>query len=132
MKQALPVIRNVAFGLMIFFFLILFASLGPGFDTPCNLFGSLGLVVLLLTVAIAEPKIQKVFFIIAGVAGTAALITLNSFKMLSWLGHQPGGDGGGITVPMLIVVCPILFVIGAVGSTVCLIKGRRAQKGSMA
>lgn len=112
----------MAFFLMIVSFLSMLATLNPRFDIPCNAFGAFGVVVLLLTIAIGEPGIQKLFFILTGVAGTAALITLNAFKFLSWLGHQPGGDGGGITVPMLIVVCPILFLIGSVGSIVCLIK----------
>jgi hypothetical protein len=128
MKDMLPVIRNMAFFLMIVFFFSMWATLNPKFDIPCNLFGASGVVVLLLTIAVGEPRIQKVFFILAGVAGTAALITLNTFKFLSWIGHQPGGDGGGITVPMLIVVCPILFLIGSIGSIVCLI--RSAVKGA--
>jgi hypothetical protein len=128
MKNTLPVIRNMAFFLMIVSFLSMLTTLNPKFDIPCNVFGALGVVVLLLTIVIGEPGIQKLFFILTGVAGTAALITLNAFKLLSWLGHQPGGDGGGITVPMLIVVCPILFLIGAIGSIVYLIKAQIAEK----
>lgn len=75
MKKKLPAIRSAAWGMMVLPILLMFASLGPGFDTSCNLFGLLGLGVLLLTIAIAESRIRKAFFLFAGFAGTAAWIT---------------------------------------------------------
>ena len=123
-------IRNAAFAVQLAGFVAMFCMLGPWFDIPCALFGAAGVVVWLLTIQLGEPGIQKLFFILAGVAGTGSLTTLVVFNLLRWSGHTPGGDGGGITVGMLIVVCPILFLIGAVGSLVFLIKGRITEKKS--
>jgi hypothetical protein len=52
-------------------------------------------------------------------------LTCAGFSLLRWAGHTPGGDGGGPTVGLLLL-CPVVFLIGAVGAMVCLIKGRRA------
>ena len=120
--------RNAALIVQLAGFAAMFCMLGPWFDIPCALFGAAGLVVLLLTIKLGEPRIQKLFFILAGVAGTGSLITLVVFNLLRCSGHTPGGDGGGITVAMLIVVCPILFLIGAVGSTVCRVWGRKENQ----
>ncbi len=128
MKTTSPQIRNAAFYVQLAAFAAQFCLLGPLFDVPCTIFGLAGLIVLVLTLKLAEPTIQKVFFLLAGGAGTAALLTLAGFALLSWSGHTPGGDGGGITVGMLIVVCPALFLIGAVGGMVCRIKGRTSEK----
>jgi hypothetical protein len=127
MKETLPAIRGVVFGLTILLFLAMFASMGPRFFPACALFGAAGLVILVLTFMISEPKIQKLFFFLAGGAGTAALITLTVFQIMAWSGHPPGGDGGGITVPMLIIICPITFLIGTVGAIVCLIWNNRSK-----
>lgn len=121
-------LRNAAFCWQIVGFAAMFFMLGPLFDIPCVIFGAAGSVVLLLTIKLGEPIIQKLFFILAGGAGTGSLITLVVFNLLRWSGHTPRGDGGGITVAMLIVACPILFLIGAAGSIVFFIKGRTAEK----
>lgn len=92
--------------------------LGKPFFPLCAAFGVAGLAVLLLTIALDEPLIQKGFLLLAGAAGSAALATLTVFWALVWAGRPPPGDGGGITVAMLIVVCPIAFTIGAVGAGV--------------
>ena len=128
MNNKLLKIRNAALMVQLAGCATMFCMLGPGFDIPCALFAAAGLVVLLLTIKLGELGIQKLFFILAGLAGTGSLITLVVFNLLRWSGHTPGGDGGGITVAMLIVVCPILFLIGAVGSIVCLIKGREENQ----
>lgn len=132
MNETLRQTRNVAFYVQCAMFVAMFCVLGPLFFPLCAIFGVAGLVTLLLSIKSVEPRIQKIFFMLAGGAGTASLLTLSVFQLNAWSGHTPGGDGGGITVPMLIVVCPALFLIGAVGGTVCRIKGRNAEKTIMA
>jgi hypothetical protein len=121
MKEKLVIIRNTVFGLMILCF---FVSVGS-FSQMCDiLFMPLGLpalAVVLLTIWVDEPRIQKVFFLLAGGAGAAMFITCAVFSIMRYFGHTPGGDGGGITVPMLLG-CPIVFIIGAVGAIVCLVR----------
>jgi hypothetical protein len=129
MKTRLTRIRNVAFWMM-----LLAAFLGLGMPqgwigVPGTLFGVPGLVVLLLTFWVRERLIQKLFFILAGGAAAALFITLVVFNIMRFLGHTPAGDGGGITVPM-IMICPPLFVVGAVGSMVFLIKAKPSEPGS--
>ncbi|MBI5822081.1 MAG: hypothetical protein HZA88_24170 [Verrucomicrobia bacterium] len=121
MKDTLLIIRNGALLMQFMGFVGMLTTLNASFDIPCNIFGVSGLVVLLLTIKLGEPRIQKLFFILAGVAGAGSLIALNGFKLLAWFGHTPGGDGGGITVPMLIL-CPVLFLIGSIGAIVCLVR----------
>lgn len=127
MKEMLPVIRNGAFALAVMLLLAMFSSMGTKFFPACALFGSAGLVVLVLTLMMSEPKLQKLFFILAGGAGTAALTTLTVFQIMVWSGHPPGGDGGGITVPMLLIICPITFLIGAIGAVSCLLWNSRSR-----
>lgn len=139
MKTTTQRIRNAAFYAqlatfvgMIAFFLNIFRLPGLSFtqnyDVLSTVFGALGVPVLWLTFRAKEVVLQKLFFILAGVAGVGVFVTLAVFTLLSWAGHKPGGDGGGITVLMLVVVCPIAFLIGAVGSVVYLIKGAIAEK----
>lgn len=132
MKEVLQTIRTGMLVLMILTFLMLLASLGPHFDTPCYILGVEGLILFVLTLLLRERMIQKIFFLTTGAAGSGFLFTLGTFAMLSWLGHQPGGDGGGPTVALLIIVFPALFLIGAVGSIVCLVRGRNAAKENAA
>lgn len=94
-------------------------TMGPSFFPLCALFGAAGVGVLLLTVVTREPVLQRILFWVAGGAGAAAILTLSIFHILVWAGHPPGGDGGGITVPMLLIICPVGFLIGAIGATLC-------------
>jgi hypothetical protein len=128
-------IRNAAFyaqlvayaALLAFFFGFLRLpgiSYGRSFDIFSTAFGVLGLPVLLLTFKVKESRLQKAFFLLAGAAGTGVVVTLAVFALLSWAGHTPGGDGGGLTVPMLLG-CPMAFLVGAVGALACLARGVR-------
>lgn len=125
-------IRTAVFGLMIVTFISLFFSLGPQFDIPCYILGVEGLILFVLTLLLRERMIQRIFFLLTGAAGAGFLITLGTFKILSLLGHQPGGDGGGPTVALLIIVFPALFLIGAIGSIVCVLRGQKAANGTAA
>lgn len=138
MKDRLSTFRNVLFfahlamtAAMGAFFLGIFRlpglSFGRNYDVLAVGFGVCGLAVLLLTAGVKERWLQKGFFLLCGAAGAGVLVTLAAFSLLSWAGHPPGGDGGGITVPMLIG-CPIAFLVGAVGAITCLIRGTRNER----
>ncbi len=126
MSSKSPRIRNAVFYVQCAMFVAMMCIMGEPFFLLCALFGAAGLGVLVLTFKVGEPILQKVFFLVAGTAGTAALVTAAVFHVLAWSGHTPGGDGGGITVAMLMLVCPALFVLGAIGGSVCRIRGKIA------
>lgn len=128
MGAKLPRIRNAVFYAQCTMFATMMCIMGEPFFFLCALFGAAGLGVLLLTLKVREPVIQKVFFVLAGSAGAAALVTLAVFHILAWSGRTPGGDGGGITVAMLLLVCPALFLVGVTGSTACRIRAKSAAR----
>ena len=138
MKEPWSTVRNVAFlahlaaaAVMGAFFLGIFRlrgmSFGQNYDVLAVGFGACGLAVFLLTLGVKERWLQKGFFLLAGAAGTGVLVTMAATFLLKWSGHAPGGDGGGIIVPML-VGCPIAFLVGAVGALVCLARGARGER----
>jgi hypothetical protein len=125
-------IRNAAFYVMLpSFFLALLGLFGVSIRScgiPSMPLALAGLAVVLLTIRLEEGSIQKCFFIVAGASGAGLAITLIVFDIMRMLGCPPGGDGGGITLPM-ILLCPPLFIIGAVGSIVFLVKDSGANNG---
>ena len=132
-RESLRGARNVAFGLMGLLFLALLASMGPRFEVPALLFGAAGLTVLILSCLTREPGMQRWLFLLAGGAGAAVMITLVVFRLLAWAGHTPGGDGGGLTVPVLIGG-PLVFLASGLGLLVRLIwrSCRRRGRGDRA
>lgn len=135
MKSRALQIRNVAFYLAIpSFFLGLWGLLfgtqsircGGFFVPKCGGFfvplALAGLVVVLATFWVKESIVRKLFFILAGGSGTALAINLI-------VGPVGGGDGGGIFLPM-ILICPPLFIIGALGGIVFHIKESVAKDSS--
>jgi len=119
MKNKLPIIRNTAFALMVFCSLMVFGVPVKTVDVMCMIVGAFGLVVAIPTFWLDESRIQKVFFIMAGGGAAAMLIAFGGFHLLAMCGHKPGGDGGGITVPTVLIGLASTF-IGSIGAIVCL------------
>lgn len=111
-------IRNIAFYVTLpSFFLvlvILFDRATRSSGVPSVPLALAGLVVVLATFWVKEGIVHKVFFILAGGSGTALAINMI-------VGPLGGGDGGGVFLPM-ILICPPLFIIGALGGIVFHIK----------
>jgi hypothetical protein len=104
-------------------------------------FGLLGLVVVVLTVKLREARIRKLCFILAGAsaAGIPICALLHNFSyglLISlfgkgfWERHASGGDES-IFFILALIVCPVLFLLGTVGSIVLLIKGKVAQDANV-
>jgi len=125
MKSTTLQIRNVAFYVTLpSFFLVLVTVFGRAIGSsgiPSVPLALAGAVVVLATFRVKESIVHEFFFILAGASGAALAITLIVFGIMRMLGCPPGGDGGGITLPM-ILICPPLFIIGAVGGIVCLVR----------
>jgi hypothetical protein len=119
MKDNLLIIRNTAFCLMVLCSLMVFGVPVTSIDIVCMISGASGLVVALTTFWIDEAKLQKVLFIMAGGGAAAMLIAWGAFHLLSLVGLKPGGDGGGITLPT-VLIGGAATVIGSIGAIVCL------------
>lgn len=114
-----PRVRNAMFSVQCVFFAAMMGFMGPRFFPLCAAFGAAGVGVLILTLMTRDTMTQKASFLAAGGAGAAALLTVSIFHVLLWSGRPPSGDGGGFTVPMLLIVCPVVFLMGAVGVGLC-------------
>jgi hypothetical protein len=144
MKTRTELIRNAAFYVTLAVLAAFVMLLGPipnglkpqgdtfnrCVDVLSIAFGVSGLVVVLLTIRLKEVRTQKLFFLLAGGAALGFLITLMLHGpidrlALSLFGPQPED----FTEGLVLGVFPILFIIGALGSIVFLVKGRIA-KGS--
>lgn len=127
MKSRALQIRNVAFYVTLpsFFFVLVtvFDRAIRSSGIPSVSLALVGLVVMLATFWVKESILHKVFFILAGGSGMALAITLI-------VGPVGGGDGGGIFLPM-ILICPPLFLIGAVGGIVFHIKESVAKDSNV-
>jgi hypothetical protein len=49
------------------------------------------------------------------------MITWGAFHLLALIGHKPGGDGGGFTLPAVLIGGAASF-IGSIGAIVCLVR----------
>jgi hypothetical protein len=100
---------------------MVFSAPVESFDIVCMIMGAFGLVVALTTIWLEESRIQKAFFIMAGGGGAAMLIAWGVFHLLALVGHKPGGDGGGMTLPV-VFLGGAASLIGSVGAIVCLVR----------
>jgi hypothetical protein len=140
MKNATSQLRNAALlGLVILFALTaLFFSLDRRlFNVAAVLaiiFGLLGLVLMVLTLRLREPRLDRVFFLLTGMSAALIPISVVLHNLVYALcivffgeGFWKGGSDEPFFLILAIVVCPTLFVIGAVGSSVLLIRSKIKQ-----
>lgn len=140
MKNATPQLRNAALlGLVILFALTaLFFSLDRRlFNVAAVLaiiFGLLGLVLMVLTLRLREPRLHRVFFLLTGMSAALIPISVVLHNLvyalcIVFFGKKFWKDGSDepFFLILAIVVCPTLFVIGAVGSSVLLIQSKMKQ-----
>lgn len=132
MSNMISTLRNAALlGVIILFALtLLFFILFRLFNAAVALaiiFGLMGLVLVMLTLRLEEPWIQRVFFAVTGISAAAIPISVVLHNLVYALGILFFGEGfwSGSDEPfffiLAIIVFPALFVIGAVGSAVLLV-----------
>jgi hypothetical protein len=93
-------------------------------------FALLGLVEVVLTVRLNEATMKRVFFLLAGASAAAMPICVILHNLVYalfiwWFGEgfwERHGTDEGVFFLLAIVVCPVLFLVGTVGSIVFLIK----------
>jgi hypothetical protein len=121
MKDNLLIIRNTAFCMMVLCSLMVFGVPVNTVDVMCMIVGAFGLVVAIPTFWLDESRIQKAFFIMAGGGAAAMLIAWGAFHVLALCGHKPGGDGGGMTLSV-VLLGGAASLIGSIGAIVCLVR----------
>ena len=96
-----------------------------------------GAVLVVLTLKLQEARLQKTFFLLTGASAVAMPICAILHNVVYglfiwWFGEGFWGRNGDEPVFFLLAVvfCPVLFVVGGVGSTVLLIKARMSNQGN--
>ena len=142
-------VRNAVFCGLVAIFAVLVAGIITGwgrrlgFAMPFSAmialaaaFVVLAVALVIITAKLKESRIRKSFFIVTG--ASAALIPIFAilhnlvYALCIKLGWGFGGTGGDEAVFFIlaILVCPALFVLGALGSIVLLISSRLRKKES--
>jgi len=149
MKVKALQVRNTIFWSLIAIFAVLVAAIVTGrgrrlgFVMPFSAmivlaaaFVVLAVVLVIITAKLRESGIQKSFFIVTG--ASAALMPIFAilhnlvYALCIKLGWGFGGTGGDEAVFFIlaILVCPALFVLGAMGSIVFLVSAMLRKKES--
>lgn len=136
-------IRNIVFYLLVAVFAALAAnfSMGPPWFSISLLvalalaFILLGLALIGLTLRLDEVRVEKVFFVLTGAAALAIplcviLHNLVYGLLMVWLGEGVGDEA--VFFILALFVCPALFLLGAGGSLVFLIKRWLGSKNKAA
>jgi hypothetical protein len=136
-------IRDIAFFVLVAVFALLFASVSLGgrllrLPTPLLVvlalaLALLGLVVVVLTARLNEARAKKAFFLLAGASAAAmpACAVLHNVVyalFILWFGQgfwERHGADEPVFFLVAVVVCPALFLVGAVGGIVFLAKASR-------
>ena len=127
MKKALL----LTFWLLVFNFCVLvYLIFNPGHRTlilvSLSIFFSLGTALLVLTLRQKIKKALKIFLILtaASAMGFVASAVLHNLIFALFM-HWP--DDEVFFFAMAIIVCPIVFLVGAIGSIVLFIKSKTKQ-----
>ena len=136
-------IRNAIFWALVAIFAALVAAIrrrgpfGLAVIVLAAAFVVLAVVLVIITAKLKEPRIRKLFFIVTG--ASAALIPICAILhnlvyglCMMWFGGDFWGTGGDEAVFFIlaIIVCPALFVLGAIGSIVLLVSAMLRRKES--
>ncbi|MGD0786309.1 MAG: hypothetical protein ABR969_10930 [Sedimentisphaerales bacterium] len=132
-------IRNVIFWALVVIFAALVAHPGLGSRWEYKrlllvviavVFFALAIALLVLTVKLKEPLIRRIFFLLTGASAAAIPVCVILHNLVYGLlillfGKEFWGKGGDEPVFFIlaIIVCPVLFIIGMLGSIVTLISG---------
>lgn len=136
-------IRNVVFCALVAIFAVLVAAIVTGWGRRLGFviplyamavlaaaFVVLAVALVIITAKLKESGIRKVFFIVTG----ASAILIPIFAILHNLAyalffHGKDGDEAFFFI-LAIIVCPALFVLGAIGSIVLLVSATLRKKES--
>jgi hypothetical protein len=127
-------LRNIVLALLVAIFAVLMVSIF-GLNERMSLrhlpmfvllamacvFFVLGIVQVVLSVKIKEAKVKKLFFILAGAsaAGIPVCAVLHNVVYGLFFAGKTGDEA--VFFILAVLVCPILFAVGALGSVICCI-----------
>ena len=135
-------IRNALLGLLGLIFAVLVWAIWSQaartyfyiFASLAVIFGLLGLLLVALTLRLAESRTRKILFALAGcsAAGIPFSILMHNLVygwFIAWFGQEVWGPGGDepIFFVLALIVCPVLFAISAGTSAVLLLRTRHPQ-----
>jgi hypothetical protein len=132
LRNAARIGAVVCFGLTLLVF-SLNKPLFPVAVVLAAILGLLGLVIVILTRRLPEPRWHRVFALVTGISAAAIPISVVLHNLVYALCIALFGEGfwEGSDEPfffiLAIIVFPALFVIGVVGSTVLLIRSKAAK-----
>jgi len=93
-------------------------------------FFALAIALLVLTAKLKEPLIRRIFFILTGASAVCIPIFAILHNLVYGLFfHGKDGDEAVFFI-LAVIVCPALFVLGALGSIVLLVSARLRKKES--
>ena len=136
-------IRNVIFWLLVAVFAIVTVILTTGLGRRDKIFPymliciiiillALGTALVALTVKLKETRMRKLFFILTGVSVLAIPICVILHNLVYVLcvkfGWMSRGDDEAVFFILVLLVFPALFIIGALGSIVLLIRDKAEKK----
>jgi len=139
-------IRNVIFWALVVFFAALVAGIANrwmfwghrmpllgfalGFAIIAVVFCALAAALVILTLKLKEPLIQRIFFLLTGASAVGIPICAILHNLVYGLFfHGKDGDEAVFFI-LAVIVCPALFVLGALGSIVLLISAKSRKKES--
>jgi hypothetical protein len=79
----------------------------------------LGIVEVVLSVKIKEAKVKKLFFILAGAAAAGIPVCAILHNVVYGLFFAGKSGDEAVFFILALIVCPILFIVGTLGSIVC-------------
>ena len=142
-------VRNAIFWGLVAIFAVLVAAIVTGwgrrlgFVMPLSAmivlaaaFVVLAVVLVIITAKLKESGIRKTFFIVTGASAalipSCAILHNLVYALCIKLGWGFGGKGGdeAFFFILAIIVCPALFVLGAMGSIVLLVSAKLRKKES--
>ena len=103
------------------------------FFPAAAIFLLLGIALIILAAKARLPRALKTFLIMTGSAGAAFLLSVVLHNviyglLIMWFGENFWGTNGGDEAFFFIIailVCPLVFLVGMIGSIVMFIRGRR-------
>jgi hypothetical protein len=132
--------RNIIFWVLVVFFAALVAGMGMAnrlrfweykrllLAVIAVVFFALAIALLVLTVKLKEPFIQRIFFLLTGASAVGIPICVILHNLVYGLFfHGKDGDEAVFFI-LAVLVCPALFVIGMLGSIVLLLSARLREK----
>jgi len=134
-------LRNFAFALLILIFAVLMCvifglnermGIGrvpfPALFWLAGVFFVLSIVEIVLTAKLRETKLKKIFFILTGVSAACIPVFAVLHNVVYGL-FFAGKDGDeAVFFILALLVCPILFVVGLLGSITALIASKLTKR----